>query len=56
MLTILGKHVANRIIRKVKKIQHKNAEFGHKQGDITQKNLQKSTSTFLGGAVGVVVD
>jgi len=37
ILTILGKHVANRIIHKVRKIQHKNHEFGHKQGNITKK-------------------
>jgi hypothetical protein len=39
ILKILGKHVANRIIHKVRKIQHKNHEFGHKQGNITKKTI-----------------
>ncbi len=40
----------NRVIRKVRKTQHQNPEFGHTQGEI-QKNLQKSTLAFQQGGV-----
>jgi len=41
----------NRVIRKVRKTQHQNPEFefGHTQGEIFEKNLQKSTLAFKGG-------
>jgi hypothetical protein len=39
----------NRVIHKVRKIQHQNPEFGHTQGEILKKNLQKSTLAFNGG-------
>jgi len=35
----------NRVIRKVRKTQHQNPEFGHTKSEI-QKKLQKNTSTF----------
>jgi hypothetical protein len=38
----------NGVIRKVRKTQHENLEFGHAQGWI-QKNLQKSTLAFNWG-------
>jgi hypothetical protein len=34
---------------KVRKTQHQNPEFGHTQGEILKKNLQKSTLAFNGG-------
>jgi hypothetical protein len=34
---------------KVRKIQHQNPEFGHTQGEIINKNLQKSTLAFNRG-------
>jgi hypothetical protein len=39
----------NRVIRKVRKTQHQNPEFGHTQGEIQKKNLQKSTLAFQQG-------
>jgi len=40
----------NRVIRKVKKTQHQNPEFGHTQGEIKKKTLQKSTLALRGDA------
>jgi hypothetical protein len=40
---------AIRVIRKVRKTQHQNPEFGHTQGEIKKKNQQKSTLAFNGG-------
>jgi hypothetical protein len=37
-----------RVIRKVRKTQQQNPEFGHTQGEI-KKNLQKSSLAFNGG-------
>ncbi len=37
-----------RVIRKVRKTQHQNPEFGHTEGEI-KKNLQKSKLAFKGG-------
>jgi hypothetical protein len=34
--------INNRVICKVRKTQHQNPEFGHTQGEIFKKNLQKS--------------
>jgi hypothetical protein len=38
-----------RVIGKVRKRQHQNPEFGHTQGEIKTKNLQKSTLAFNRG-------
>jgi hypothetical protein len=38
----------NRVIRKVRKTQHQNPEFGLTQGEI-KKKLQKNTLAFKGG-------
>ncbi len=43
----------NRVICKVRKTQHQNPEFGHTQGEIQKKNLQKSTLAFQQGGGGV---
>jgi hypothetical protein len=37
-----------RVIRKIRKTQHQNPEFGHTQGEI-QNNMQKSKLAFKGG-------
>jgi hypothetical protein len=37
-----------RVIHKVRKTQHQNPEFGHREGEI-QKSLQKSKLAFKGG-------
>jgi len=42
----------NRVIPKVRKTQHQNPEFGHTQGEIQKKNLQKSTLAFQQGGGG----
>jgi hypothetical protein len=40
----------NKVIRKVRKTQHQNPEFGHTEGgEIQKKKLQKSTLAFNGG-------
>jgi hypothetical protein len=39
----------SRVIRKVRKTQHQNPEFGHTQGEIKKKSLQKSTISIQGG-------
>jgi hypothetical protein len=41
--------VANGDIRKVRKRQGEYPEFGHTQGEIKKKHLQKSTLAFKGG-------
>jgi len=41
--------VDNRVIRKVRKTQHQNPKFGHTQGEIPKKNLQKRTLAFNRG-------
>jgi hypothetical protein len=46
---ISTQNLYNRVIRKVGKTQHQNPEFGHTQGEILKKNLQKSTLAFKGG-------
>jgi hypothetical protein len=38
-----------RVIRKVRKTQHQNPEFGHTQGEIQNKPAKKSTLAFNGG-------
>jgi hypothetical protein len=38
-----------RVIRKVRKTQHQNPEFGHTQGEIQKKNLQKKYISTQGG-------
>jgi hypothetical protein len=39
----------NRVICKVRKIQHQNPEFDHTQGEIFKKNLRKSSLALNGG-------
>jgi hypothetical protein len=46
---ILTENLYDRVIRKVGKTQHQNPEFGHTQGEILKRNLQKSTLAFKGG-------
>jgi hypothetical protein len=38
-----------RVLRKVRKTQHQNPEFGHTQDEILKKNLPKSTLAFNRG-------
>jgi hypothetical protein len=50
MLKLISFHIyENRVIRKVRKTQYQNPEFGHTQGEIQKKNLQKSTLAFNRG-------
>jgi hypothetical protein len=46
MLKLISFHTyENRVIHKVRKTQFQNPEFGHTQGEILKKNLQKTTMT-----------